>query len=312
MRSALLACAAWCLVSAVALAQGANEVHSDDFESGMDRWEPFGGQPSFAIVEVIGPAGSMTHALRALGNSTYEPQYRSPPNIAMLKDVTVGDFELTVSVQSTRPTAGPHRDMIVVWGYQNPNQFYYVHLGAVSDPTSGQIFVVDNAARTAITLPGATGTPWTNGWFDVKVTRNVATGAMNVYFGNLATPFMSANDDRFEWGRVGLGTFDDHGNWDNFQLTASAVADFNGNGVVNAQDLSAWRLGFGAGSSATRASGDGNGDGRVDGTDFLIWQRQLTTLALESAASYPAPEPSSAWLLSMATAAIAVSRRQRG
>jgi hypothetical protein len=227
MRVAFLACAVWCVMGAVASAQeAAKQVYSDDFEKGMDRWEPAGGEPSFEIVEVDGPDGAKTHALRAKGNSKYEPEYRSPPNIAMLKDVNVGDFELDVKVLSTRPEAGPHRDLCIVWGYQDPNHFYYVHLGAVNTPdtNSCQIFVVDNAQRTPITLKQVEGgTPWTEGWIDVKVTRNVATGEMDVYFNDMTKPFMSAKDDRFKWGRVGLGTFDDHGNFESFTLKGVEV-----------------------------------------------------------------------------------------
>ena len=31
-------------------------------------------------------------------------------------------------------------------------------------------------------------------------------------------PLMTAKDKTFTWGQVGLGTFDDNGNWDDFQL----------------------------------------------------------------------------------------------
>lgn len=31
-------------------------------------------------------------------------------------------------------------------------------------------------------------------------------------------PIMTATDKTFTWGQVGLGSFDDHGNWDDFKL----------------------------------------------------------------------------------------------
>ena len=49
-------------------------------------------------------------------------------------------------------------------------------------------------------------------------------------------------------------------------------ADFNGDGRVDGMDFLTWQSGFPTSSGATKATGDANGDGRVDGLDFLVWQ----------------------------------------
>jgi hypothetical protein len=196
-------------------------LYADNFDSGMDRWETRdapGAEPSFAIVELEGPDGDPNNVLRALGTSKYEPKFRSPPNFVLLNDVSVGDFDITANVQSTNINAGPHRDMCIFWGYQDPTHFYYVHFGAAADPNACQIFIVNDAARTPITVKTATGTPWTEGWHTVKVSRRIEDGTINVYFDDMDEPFMTAEDKHFVWGQVGLGTFDDNGNWDNFEL----------------------------------------------------------------------------------------------
>jgi hypothetical protein len=201
-------------------------LHADNFERGMDRWktrDADGADSSFAIAELEGPGGAKTHVLRALGTSKFEPKFRSPPNFALLDDLVVGDFEITAKVQSTNVDAGPHRDMCIFWGYQDPTHFYYVHFGAAADPHACQIFVVDDAPRLAITTKEAKGTPWTTGWHDVKVVRRVADGTIEVYFDDMNEPFMAAKDARFAWGQVGLGTFDDNGNWDDFELRGVKV-----------------------------------------------------------------------------------------
>ena len=104
----------------------------------MDRWQPCDPDARRALLasrRIEGPRGH-TDARRfaRLGTSNYEPPFRSPPNFALLKDVTVGDFELTAKVQSTNVDAGPHRDMCIFWGYQDPSHFYYVHFGAAVRP----------------------------------------------------------------------------------------------------------------------------------------------------------------------------------
>jgi len=135
----------------------------EDFENGFARWQttdPKGAEPVWKIINVE-PKGN--HALRVTGPSKYKPPFRSPLSIALLKDVKANDFELTAHVQQTRFNAGAHRDLCFFWGYQDPSHFYYVHLGAKSDEHACQIFIVNNAPRTMITVDQAKGTPWTKG-----------------------------------------------------------------------------------------------------------------------------------------------------
>jgi hypothetical protein len=41
---------------------------------------------------------------------------------------------------------------------------------------------------------------------------------MEVYFDDMTKPHMTAKDKTFAWGQVGIGTFDDHGNFDDVVL----------------------------------------------------------------------------------------------
>ena len=197
----------------------------EDFENGMNRWETTDPDPAKSVWKVIeaGPAGN--NALRVSGPSSYSPPFRSPHSIAWLKDVTVSDFELTVRVQNTNVNAGAHRDLCIFWGRQDPSHFYYVHYGAVSDPNACQIFIVNEHNRRPITIHEATGTPWTDDWHTLKVVRRVADGAIEVYFDDMAKPLMTARDKNFIWGQVGIGTFDDHGNFDDLVLRGNVVSD---------------------------------------------------------------------------------------
>lgn len=190
----------------------------EDFEHGFSHWQTTDPDPAKSVWKIIetGPKGN--HALRCTGISDYKPKYRSPYSFALLKEVKVTDFELTFRCQETHVDAGPHRDLCVFWGYQDPTHFYYAHLGAIADPHACQIFIVNNAPRTMITVDQAKGTPWTEGWHNVKVERTVADGSMKVYFDDMQKPYMTAKDKTFTWGQVGIGTFDDHGNFDDVVL----------------------------------------------------------------------------------------------
>lgn len=83
-----------------------------------------------------------------------------------------------------------------------------------------------------------------------------------------------------------------------------AAADFDKDGDVDATDLNTWKGAFGV-----NLNGDANGDGRTDGNDFLVWQRQYTG-ALATATAAAVPEPTSAMLLAGAAAGLAVAARR--
>ncbi len=58
-----------------------------------------------------------------------------------------------------------------------------------------------------------------------------------------------------------------------------AAGDFDESGAVDADDLLAWRAGYGRAIDVAHANGDANGDLVVDGADFLLWQRDVGAVA---------------------------------
>ncbi len=88
-------------------------------------------------------------------------------------------------------------------------------------------------------------------------------------------------------------------------------ADFNEDGHVDGDDLTAWRLGFGTLAGATHSQGDANGDQMVNGDDFLIWQRRLNAPPLVAPNSTQSPEPGT-WSMALAAMAAVAGRVRRG
>jgi len=183
----------------------------EDFETGADRWEP-----TDPKAWKLAP-GKQGQAYSLFQKSEYKPPHRSPLNFALVKDLSVGDFAFESDVRSTIKDYD-HRDMCLFFGYQDPAHFYYVHFGKKTDDHANQIFIVDGAARKKISTKTTPGTPWDDNWRRVRVTRDVETGETAVYFDDLKTPVMTATDKTFGWGRVGVGSFDDIGDWDNVKL----------------------------------------------------------------------------------------------
>jgi hypothetical protein len=82
--------------------------------------------------------------------------------------------------------------------------------------------------------------------------------------------------------------------------------DFDGDGDVDGADFVAWQTNFPTASGATRAKGDADGDGDVDGADFVVWQTNFPFTPGPGAA--PLPEPHAFALLSIGTILVWASR----
>jgi probable HAF family extracellular repeat protein len=92
---------------------------------------------------------------------------------------------------------------------------------------------------------------------------------------------------------------------------AEIPGDFNGDGIVDAADLTSWKTGFGKIDNVTLTQGDADGDQDVDGADFLHWQRQLGSPAA-AAATAAVPEPATLLLVVSAAQATFIRRRVAG
>ena len=152
------------------------------------------------------------------GASEYEPEVRSPLNIAWLKNLEVSDFVLEVEARSTSREYG-HRDLCFFFGKQSVNEFYYVHIATAADPHANSIFLVNNEPRVSIAGKRTDGTQWIDGKFHrVRIERDTADGRILVYFDDMETPIMEAHDRTFTSGQVGLGSFDDVGEFRNLKI----------------------------------------------------------------------------------------------
>jgi hypothetical protein len=206
--------AALCLM--VVCLQDLPELVKEDFEKGADRWE-FSDPEAWKVADT-----DKGKSLTLFKKTTPKTPHRSPFGVALLKDVVVGDFVLEADVQSTVKDY-PHRDLVLVFGYQNPAHFYYSHLGKQTDKHANQIFIVNAKDRMMISTKTTAGTNWTDEWHHVKVVRKTADGTIEVYWDDMKTPVQTATNKEFLWGRVGIGSFDDLGNFDNVVLRGTKV-----------------------------------------------------------------------------------------
>jgi hypothetical protein len=186
-------------------------VFRDDFERGAGHWQPTDAN----AWKMLDTKSGTVYCL--FQQSKYAPPYRSPLNVSLAKDVHVSDFAFEVKVQSTVKDYG-HRDICLFFGYQDATHFYYVHLGKKTDDHANQIFIVNDAPRQKISTRTSAGTDWDDAWHHVKIVRRVDDGSIEVYFDDMKTPVMTATDKTFTSGQIGVGSFDDTGNFDDVML----------------------------------------------------------------------------------------------
>lgn len=173
------------------------------------------------------------------GKSEYTPPHRSPYNIALIKGLTFGDFVMDVDIQQTGVKGTPiaeymrnnpdlsksggyaHRDFCFFFGFEDPSHFMYIHVAKTGDNNAHNVFVVNEAPRTPITDFRTVGADWgVEEWRKIRIVRNTTKGTVALYFDDMLTPIMIADDIPFKQGFIGFGSFDDIGWVDNIKIWA--------------------------------------------------------------------------------------------
>jgi hypothetical protein len=181
----------------------------DDFNSGsLNGWEtPFSGDWE-TLTE-----GSLPYLHMKRSRPPGVP--RRPLQFARLKGVKAGSFTLNVKV---RRAGG---SIIIVFNYVDTLHLYYVHLS--KDPGTeiavhNGIFIVDGGDRRRIAGLEASAALPDRSWHDVRVVRNGSSGLIQVFVDEQTAPRFSVIDHTFTSGEVGLGSFDETGDFAHFRL----------------------------------------------------------------------------------------------
>jgi hypothetical protein len=152
-----------------------------------------------------------------------EGPIRRPAALAILKSAPLANLTLEVDLRSTAPADLAVRDTLLIFGYQSPTEFYYVHLSAKTDAVHNGIFVVNNADRRRIDTPAQAARLTDQAWHRVRLERDVTTGRIDVFFDQDKTPILSAIDRTLVAGRVGVGSFDETAEFRAFEVRGIAA-----------------------------------------------------------------------------------------
>jgi hypothetical protein len=166
---------------------------SDWTLDGSGTWEIAGGK--LVLAKEGTPAGPL----------------RRPGALAILNSPAFGRVTLEAEVRSTAPADLKVRDVLLIVGYESPTRFYYVHLSGVTDGVHNGIFLVADADRRRI--DDGKGEPQLKdqAWHRTRLERDPATGRIDVFVDGSGKPVLQATDTTIPAGRVGLGSFDETG-----------------------------------------------------------------------------------------------------
>ncbi|MFS4483171.1 hypothetical protein ACKGJY_09145 [Hyunsoonleella sp. 2307UL5-6] len=163
--------------------------------------------------------GDNGNCMELFEKSNYKPEVRSPFNIAIIKDVLVGDFVFEIRLNQNGREYG-HRDLCLMFGITNASNFYYTHIASKADAHANSIFIVNDEPRKSIASDRTKGTNWgaVDDWHTVRIVRKVKEGLIEIYFDDMTTPIMKATDMHFKSGNLGFGSFDDTGKFDDIKV----------------------------------------------------------------------------------------------
>jgi hypothetical protein len=160
-------------------------------------------------------------SLRLVKAGTPGGPIRRPAALAILKSDPFTKLTLEAEIKSTAPVDLPVRDVELIFGYESPTRFYYVHLAGITNVVHNGIFVVADADRRRLDTPDSLPQMKDRAWHRVRLERDPSTGRIEIFVDGSTTPALKATDTTIAAGRVGFGSFDETGEFRNIVVTGS-------------------------------------------------------------------------------------------
>jgi len=150
-------------------------------------------------------------SLLIVKNTITSDPYRVPSARAIYLPKKYKNVEVRATVKCNAYPEQIRGDIIIIFGYQSPEQFYYAHFTGTVDDTHNGVFIVNKADRKKLADTNQVPFLPDREWHKIKLVRNVKTGDIEMYVDDMGSPAVVVNDKTFLKGRVGLGSFNDPG-----------------------------------------------------------------------------------------------------
>jgi hypothetical protein len=169
--------------------------------------------PDTSDWKVIEESGSQV--LRLVSHRGPLPGPRRPIQFAIART----EFDQVRFEGDVRPLG---KSLIIVFVYRDPAHFDYAHLSAdtgIKEPVHNGIFHVFGGERVRISnQSGSAAFQETGRWYHVVLTHDGKTGVVRVSVDGHPVPALYAVDLSLTAGKVGIGSFDETGDFKNVKL----------------------------------------------------------------------------------------------
>jgi len=151
---------------------------------------------------------------------------RRPVKLALWKSGCVSSFDLELRVRRD-PIQQQEGDVLVIFGFQDELHFYYAHLSSDDGNVAvhNGLFRVNGGDRERIAGTGALPALPDENWHRVRLSRDPQSGEIKLFLDNDVEPRFQVTDRTHSYGRVGVGSFDNTGEFDDLRLTGTASAE---------------------------------------------------------------------------------------
>ena len=143
-------------------------------------------------------------------------QPRRPTKFALLESKPYS--KVTVDVEVKRNA----RSVIVVYAWQDDVHYNYAHISsdaAATQNVHNGMFHIFGGERARISSLDGPASLTTQDWTPVKLVYDGESGRCYVEVNGKRNPSLEAVDLSLRWGRVGLGSFNETGDFRNFRVT---------------------------------------------------------------------------------------------
>ncbi len=213
------------LLLPVGLSAAEQVTFSDRFDGDLSRWQPLHAENW--ELRFVREDGLDNHILALRNAPPLRPGVRRPAETLLVRDRRFSDVTIDVRARSLRPSTVVGRDVVVIFGYVDDLHFYYTHLSNDSNGSTHNVIMKVNGddpdpAKQRVTIHREKKPKplLTDGWHPIRVEHH-ADGAIRVFMDDLTTPLMTAQDTSYPAGQIGLASFDDTAEFDDFEAVGT-------------------------------------------------------------------------------------------
>lgn len=191
----------------------ANQTFTDNFGAGLANWQLLN-PDSWEIQNAAGDP-----VLVLLKKGPQIPPVRRPGEYGLIRDKQWTDTTVTVRIRTLMPDEVKGRDICILFGYVDDTHFYYAHLCSDSNGKAHNVIMkVSGDERSVIMKENLPQPRLTSQWHTVRI-EHLSGGSIKVWMDDMEGPLMTADDNDYPAGMVGVGSFDDIAMFDSVEVT---------------------------------------------------------------------------------------------